>query len=340
MKNLFIRAKAFTLLELLVAMGVVVLMLAILLNITNGISKGVQTSRARSESFTTARNAFELITRQLSQATLNTYWDYKYDSNGLPQEYYRQSELRFVAGPSASLQLDTELESPITHATFFQAPLGNTDDSSMRPLNNLISTVGFYVDYRDDKDIVPPFINPGKQRYRLMQLREPSEALSIYKHTSGLDSSGQPKRDSYSGFDWFLEPLAQPQNSQQLAENVVALILLPRLSEKDDPTTIALAPDYLYDSSSEGQGSTGDPMLNSKNQIPPLVDVTIVSIDSASANRLQSQNQTLNVSNLFASAADYEEDLESLEDELILKNLTYRIFKTTVAIQSSKWSVE
>jgi len=131
----------------------------------------------------------------------------------------------------------------------------------------------------------------------------------------------------------------------------VAMLIVPKLSQQDLRDSSGNIPDdadtkllgansYIYDSSRQGQGSV-DPLFNSRHQLPPLVQVTIVAIDEVSAERLDSGISTpLDYGDLFVKPADLEDDLAAFEQQLIDKKLSYRILSTDVQILSSKWSVE
>ena len=251
--------EGFTLVELLVAMAVLALLVLCLSGITEQTGKLWRQTSARVEAFREARNAYEAMTRQISQATLNTYQDYYgYASSSLeklplvprtnrnadgttvnadgspgsnistfvPVTYERQSELRFFCGPSsaptvkagiqpitatyASTVSGTETQWP-SHCLFFQAPLGYTETGNYSGLNNLVNTWGYYIEYASSSDSQPPFVATPSTRFRLMELMEPSECLSVYNFTSGnpgypYDPTG--KQLVYTGLEWFKIPLA------------------------------------------------------------------------------------------------------------------------------------
>src|SRR5437867_2293961 len=79
----------FTLVEVMVSMAILVLLLLVLVSITDATRKTWSYTSSKIEQFQDAREAFESITRKLSQATLNTYWDY--DNPLTPTRYLRQS---------------------------------------------------------------------------------------------------------------------------------------------------------------------------------------------------------------------------------------------------------
>jgi uncharacterized protein (TIGR02599 family) len=124
----------------------------------------------------------------------------------------------------------------------------------------------------------------------------------------------------------------------ELAENVIALILMPKLSSDDDASGAQLAPNYLYDTTT----SQADEKINSKNQLPPVMQLTMVSLDENSARRLEngSTPPDLGLNGLFTDASKYNDDLRLLEKTLSDKNLSYRVFTTSIKMREAKWSTE
>jgi uncharacterized protein (TIGR02599 family) len=356
-----LRRHAFTLVELLTATAVLVLLLALMVGIINQTSSTWRHTTSQIETFREARTAFETITRRLSQATLNTYWDYLYPNNNPnhpdgPSKYVRQSELRFASGRTESLVGSSTPPRPL-HGVFFNAPLGFVDDANFQQLNNLLNTWGYYVEFNSDHalGLVPGFMQSRTEprwRFRLMEFREPADELGIYNYTS--PNAARPNSGpQWVGNQWFSDRFTSTPPSSMVAENIVALIIHPKLSSRDDPTGNQLAPNFTYRSdnpSATNSAWSTNPMLNPKHQLPPLVQVTMVAIDEASAARLQamhgSQMPDLGLNGLFTNAANFEQDLRlnsggansSLEQKLIDENITYRIFTTTVSIAGAKWS--
>ena len=386
---------AFTLIELIVSATVISLMLVLLVQLTGATQRTWGYTVGKIEQFREAREAFEAITRRLGQATLNTYWDYGYTSSGagqVPSSYIRQSELRFISGSTQALGIAPD-GNPLlrpTQAIFFQAPNGLVSDTAdYHGLDNLLNTWGYCIEFGDDSINRPSFLSStthppaSRNRYRLMEFTEPSESFSLYQwEAKARDvNSNLP----YTGKDWYTQSLgnvgaltsadgATRRPVHVLAENVVALIFLPELTKADqtrtpvgggDPYTDAsLSPFYLYDSTSTSNNSktspnpavNADPNLNPKNQLPPVVQVTMVAVDEASYNRLQ-RNSTapLNLSvsakgggggNLFDTVGDttnpqnpgYAHDLQTLQNNLQSYHLTYRVFTTSVSLKAAKWS--
>ena len=391
------RAGAFTLVELLVSMVVLSLLLVLLVQLTKATQQTWTYTVGKVEQFREAREAFESITRRLSQATLNTYWDYGYTAGPLgnvPNSYLRQSELRFISGNTTDLTLATApaLTRP-THAIFFQAPLGVVglvnQSISYHGLDNLVNSWGYCIEYSDDSTTRPPFLTglrnppPLRNRFRLIEFTEPSESLSIYTRETNMNQKPPGTTDAalgtggnaaYKDKTWFTDAMGQPGAQYELdgqtprpvhvlAENIVALVLLPKLTKQDQtPTTgtntytdASLSPNYLYDSTlTSNASSTGlpDRYINPKNQLPALVQVTMVAVDEASYSRTlgnvtQAPDLTLNSGNpLFQTVGDttnpdvpgYAADLRTLQNKLQGLHLTYRVFTTTVSIKAAKWS--
>ncbi|HEV7402683.1 MAG TPA: Verru_Chthon cassette protein C [Chthoniobacteraceae bacterium] len=352
----------FTLVELLAASTVVVIITGLLIGVLHQTGKIWQRTVGKAEQFREARGAFETITSRLAEATLNPYWDY--DNANLPTKYLRRSELRFTSGPAEKL-----LGKPpddrqwLTHGVFFQAPLGFTEVDRYRGYDSLC-TWGYYLDLGDDVGLRPAFltkeVRPARVRPRLYELWVPTEENRIYKFTSG--AAGR----SYSGRDWFRQPLAEtPPPVHVLAENILALIILPRLAPADEAEVKGnkpgisrdlspLSPDYTYDSSPVSASNPADSRhldrrLDPVHQLPPLLQVSMVAVDEPSAARLGYTNSAadpLELSGKFTKSTDLSKELfraggaDAVESLLIARHANYRIFTTNVVLRAAKWSRE
>ncbi len=340
--------QGFTLVELLLSLALIGLLMLVLASMTNATAFSWRYTTSKIEQFRGAETAFETISRRVSQATLNTSWDYHYPNGNTslpPDRYIRQSDLRFISDRTETL-VQTSTPPRPTHGIFFQAPLGYVDDSvDFGGLDNLLNTWGYYLEY--NKDIRPPFLdtlpNPPavRNRFRLMELMQPSNKLTIYGYTSG--------NPSYIGHEWFTDALnAAAPPVHVLAENVIAMVILPKLSKAEDPTGTNLAPNYAYDSTTDL--SAASPALNPKNQLPPVVQITLVAIDETSALRMTDTDVTnliAELEGLFTTASQLDADLGngttapgngSLGSYLIQRKINYRVFTTNVSLRGAKWS--
>lgn len=348
---------AFTLIELMVATVILLGISAIMITTTGQAGQIFQRTSGKIEQFGEARRAFESVTRRLAEATLNTYWDYSYKNVGtsrVPAAYVRQSELRFRSGAMRKLVSSRGAYRP-THGVFFQAPAGLVEDQeSLHTLDQSLNTWGFFLEVGDDLHLRPPFLGdrvPARTRSRLLELREPTEQLSIYT---------PPSKDATNW--WFADSIQQSTDRpvRVLAENIVAFVVRPRLAQADElarGNKPPLSPVYEYDStqtSNEQPPRTPiDPEINPKNQLPPVVQIVMVAIDEISGARLagehgDTEDLGIQTDDLFKHSLLLEDDpqspepgdgdLSKLEERLIAQRLTYRIFSTSVAIRGAKWS--
>ncbi len=282
-------SRAFTLVELLVSMALLAILMLVTATIVNHTRGVWQQTTGKIAAFRESRAGFESLTRRLSQASLNTYFDYVDGNNKTPKEveetggvftpdqYLRQSELHLVTGQASNLVPASAGKIHPGHGTFFQAPLGfsSTPAAGDADLANLLNAVGYYVEYGSDDAWRPSFLSgiiPPKNRYRLMQMLQSSERLGIY-----ANSFTETNR-----FDWFRNPLANATSpARPVAENIVMAIVWPRRAENDPGTP--LTTDYTFDTKAYLSGAN----QVSRNQLPPYVQVTLVALDEPSAARLE-----------------------------------------------------
>lgn len=324
------RNRAFTIVELLVAMAVLAIIAVIMVSMTSSVQKVAKQTTSRVEQFRESRRAFERINQRLSQATLNAYYDYV-DSGGNPRttnnaasfnpsRYARISELRYLQTNAASFAAPRGGDMK-GQAVFFQAPLGQTDSDDLSGLDSLLNTVGYYIEKGGDSALQPaPVRNAGvaeKNRYRVYECVQPTENFSVYSLTSGAATNNSTT--------WVNDALTT-DNSYPLAENIVALVfsaIYPDASGNWQPGTnnFSSAPRNLATQPIE------------ENNLPPKVMVSMIAVDEPSARRISDLGLTL-------TDVRKHEDLPTLEEELRNKNLNYRRFESIVTIGPSKWSTQ
>jgi uncharacterized protein (TIGR02599 family) len=350
----------FTLTEMVVTGSVLAIVLGVLLGLTDQTSRVVNGTSSKIEQFQGARLAFESMTRRLSHATLHNYWDYEYETvsrtiagrkihERVPADFRRHADFRFRSGPIAKLNLPSENIFRPTHGVFFQVPNGYAEAPVKRGvLNQLVNTCGYFVELNTDETSLPTAVRSRvlpRSRYRLMESIEPTERLSVYRFQ-------QPRSIS-----WFQPLVVSPDRpSRPLAENVVALVILPRMAPADEAeqrfrgASTTLAPGYAYDSTI----STGEGALDTLHQLPPLVQVVMVAIDESSAQRLDANFRHLpalglEYDNLFTDPEALDDDPATPEkgDGDVTKfaqmlgerlNVSYRVFSSKISIRGSKWS--
>lgn len=312
----------FTIVELLVAMAVLSLILVVLVSVLSSTTSLTQRSTQKISAFQSARRAFSTINQVVGQATLNSYWDY--DNAANPRRYLRKSQLHFRSGQAGQDGLPGLAGTG--HALVFQAPLGfTTNAAAFGGLENLLNASGFYIDYRTDDPLPAPFPPPSSPRYRyqLMQAVQPTEVLGVYKTPTGSD---------------WIDDLAD--SGAPVADNIILLVVWPRMASQDDPDGALLTTDYSYDSRKDADNS---PQPLTAHQLPPTVQFLMVAIDDASAARYcTSSSPPSEISQiaqgLFAEsdATSHEDDLEKLRERLDASGLNYRIFTSSVPIRESK----
>lgn len=281
------RRMGFTLVELLVSMTFLVILMLVVTQVVSLVQRSWVRANSRVSQFREARIAFDTLSRNLSQATLNTYWENEFDALGndsagqarrKAKNYVRQSELQFVCGPTATLitGAGANASNYPGHAVFFQAPLGVTRlvaaagaQANTENMVNLMCGRGYFVEWGSDEPFRPPFLAtlntvPTRSRLRLMEYSPTSEMNRIY------DSSLRPLVNNATGVNngglWFNtgptavmastvqedETAATRAFTRPIAENILALVISPQLEKTIagavNPNPYSIAPQCAYDS--------------------------------------------------------------------------------------------
>jgi uncharacterized protein (TIGR02599 family) len=318
--------RGFTLIELLVSMTFLVILMLVVTQVVGIVQRTWVRSNSRVSQFREARTAFDVITRTLSQATLNTYWENEFDPlrNSLGEQikrarnYIRQSELQFISGPTTQVlqgAAGNAADYP-GHAVFFQAPLGitrltvatNAQMANTENMVNLLCGRGYFVEWGDDQPYRPPFLNnlntvPTRQRLRLMEYSPTAEMNRIY------DSNLRPLVDRQNGINngkrWFNEGNTAAINSivqnqetvatraftRPVAENILALVISPQMETTGNASSapFAIAPQYLYDSTlvtNPGATASSTNQQGTQHLLPPILKVTMIALDEKSGEFL------------------------------------------------------
>jgi uncharacterized protein (TIGR02599 family) len=323
-------------------LSVLMLMLTVLLD---QVQKSWRYSESRISQFREARVAFDLMTKNIGQASLNTYWNLKDDDkDGLFDGYYRTSELHFIALDADTLGGSAN-QKPVGQGVFFQAPLGFS--GQYRNLNNLFNGRGYFVAFGSDKKFKPSFVDSeDRYRFRLMEFRPPAEDNQIFE-----DGRGEREKGESQIFDaWFKQSLGGigegdfESHLNPIAENILTLVISPRdslevSSASRKATYSRIAPNYRFDSNSSEEGFS-----EFSQQVPPLVRVTMVAIDEAAAVRYSDSGGTMPaelmapLSGLFKNTDSYNDDIQRLTDALNELKVSHKVFSSMVMLRSAKWS--
>lgn len=262
----------------------IMILLVLLQTISSSTSLWTRTT-GKVQAFQGARAAFDSLTRNLSQATLQSYGGYAdrqgnpiplinpsfkpvsgtIDRNKVPSRYLRFSELHFLAGPTTDIfaqcgmvGLTGGAKTP-GQAIFFQAPVGFSKEMPFQP--SLLNNCGYYVQFERDDDsggkgtgAIPSFANPPPStcsRYLLMEVLQPAESNGIYESSNRIDANGLPVVDYDT--TWLRDlDLETRKNRHVLAENIPLLVMLPKLAPEDEKAVDAR---YHLGQSNPGDGS-------------------------------------------------------------------------------------
>lgn len=349
----------FSLAEMLVSLAVLSIILVVTFGAVEGMQRSWKVTSSHVEQFREARTAFEIVTRNLGQATLNTYLDYFYKEtgsnipapNGLnaPSAYVRQSELHFRCGEACELVSPgmTRGKHP-GHAVFFQASLGQS--RLFRGLPALLNARGYYVQFLDDADARPDFLPTGvtqlHYRYRLMEYRPPAERVG--------DGIAGNAVYSVAGH-WQREGIGAC--SRAIADNVIMMLVIPQVP----PAMVAddgrrpwwIAPAYRYDSRDcDNLTPAIDPVVvdasgavnqGTRHLLPPQLRFTLVALDEDSADRWSEMTGNVAVDLQQEAGADfvnpdfYEQDLKRLTQYLASRRLNYRVFTEVITLRNARW---
>jgi uncharacterized protein (TIGR02599 family) len=349
-------AKGFTLVEIMVSLAVLTILLLVSAQVIGQVQRTWSSANARTTQFKESRTAFDIIIRNLSQATLDTFVDYDYsylaeggNNNATsPRDYQPRSYLHFVCGLANSLVPNAGPGQAVPgHAIFFQAPLGVSSDPNLAGLDRLLCARGYFIKFSSDEAWVPQFVRTSgykpRFRYRLMEYCPPAEFNAIYDETTAANAGNRSVNRWYSsagneprvGNNSSLITLTRP-----VADNVVTLIISPRRELRNGETEVnaardpLLAPNYAFDSRTN---------TTYRHQLPPVVRIVLIAIDEASAIRLEqlrgsTTTPPLRTTPTFTSADQMAADVAKITTDLLAERLNYRVFSATVPLRASKFS--
>lgn len=390
--------QGFTLVELMVSVSILVILMLVVSNFIGLVQRTWVRTNTNVSQFREARIAFDIMTRTISQATLNAYWqadtelvstDNVGDQILRGKAFKRVSELQFVCGPSvgdaARALFDAgRLQDFPGHGVFFQAPLGvarlvyneGTDQiANTENMVNLLCGRGYFVSWGDDQAFRPGFLDtkgvPTRFRLRLMEFSPTSDKNPIYATGYRLEEAPNGNGTILNSKNWFRqatdssgrttsanrqvaqegddEDAASRSFTRPVAENILALIISPQIQtigENNASNPYEIAPDYYYDSTLRGNNlgnSYGE--QGTQHLLPPLLRVTMVALDARGGERLSDPNNEdlrdaviASVTSRFTTAANYQTDLEGLENDLISRRIAYRVFTSTIPLKGARWS--
>lgn len=378
------RRRGFSLIEMMTSVAVLAILLVIVFQMLDGMELTYRRTRQKVNEFRDANAGFEQITRRLSQATLNTYWGYEYQLKSVGEftipfatKLIRQCELHFVTGPAEILfggNKPKGVGSRPSHAMFFVTPAGVASQQESRTsdqlrfggLKGLLNAWGYYVQFSADE--VPKFLQTfdnapkPKLRYRLMEYRQPTEYLQIYKIPLRDRVKIRTQDQIYDWFragpygvnsEWNTSPIEGLQNAIRttriVADNIITMIIRPREAKGTGTATAAnldIAKDYLYDTRRWQYSNASTITERTRHQLPPIVDVTLVAVDDLSFQKFldkkglndPEKDPELVPDDLFRDVNNVSKDFETLIGNLKKNNISYRFYTRSIRIRESKWA--
>ncbi len=370
-------ARAFTLVELLVAMAILgILLVAVVVSI-QGVQSAWRLTRSAVRENLEGRRALETVVTNLSRATLHPRWvpnlDPVTNPTGIPTALLPESDLHYVSGPARTLV--PGVRSSSGHAVFFQGPFGfpgssrtlqnNSDTPYYQTLPHTLSAWGYYVEFGQDQTELPNFLTstrqgrpapPRKFRFRLMEYRQPAHELSLLVQPPDYPRPLQALQNSNNTlYEWFQAPIANSQPGGSafnrrvsiVAENILALVVVPydphlvTLANGGSNSTLPyqLAPNYHFDSRRH-QWEQGSALgAATRHQLPPAVEIAIVALSEDVWDNLteaeairQGESLVSLMSGLFLTAANFSNDLETLDRELNDRRLDHQVMTQVVLL--------
>ena len=345
--------RAFTLIELLVSVTFLVILMLVVSQVIGIVQRTWVRANSRVSQFREARQAFDTLSRSLSQATLNNYWDNEFDISGtdaagqqitLAKDYFRQSELQFICGPTSTVipAAAGNAQNYPGHAVFFQAPLGiaslvataaqggNNQVVNTENMVNLLCGRGYFVEWGTDATFRPAFLDalnnavPVRSRLRLMEYSPTAEKNRIY------DTNLRPI--TAHSKEWYEDVLNTGVQSAQetaqtraftrpIAENIIALVISPQLEATGNTTVSpsAIAPLFIYDSTlkvNPGSSPVNNSAQGTQHLLPPLLKVSMVALDERSGEFLAREENSQMRTELLTAIAGKLQSAASLVEEL------------------------
>lgn len=333
----------FTLVEVLVSMVILAMMMLIITTVISQAQRSWKNASSKVSQFREARRAFDTITRNLRQATIDTHrefaWgnkNYSKDPMAAPDGLTRNATLGIKFGPASQIVSGGSSAAELPgYAVVFQAPLGKTamgEGSSVdiSHLKSLLCARGYYVQFGSDESFLPQGLKSRlqpKYRYRLFEYQPNTENNSVY----GPDNQAW-KQISLGNARVEIRPVA---------DNIIMLGLAVAFSSTNTSSTPTLAGntadtlEYEFDSYTSGDRTK-------MKRLPRYVEVFMIAMDEESAARLAQINGTSAPDPIRSSGATFTKtsdlykdpggDLSRVRNYMDKQRLNYRIFNTSVLI--------
>ena len=322
----FYNKRGFSLLEMLIAMSVLTVILFVLASMVDSAGKAWTDSEERVETSQSARTALELVTREMTPATINTC------------EQFVVVPGKSLGGCGASSIVET------SQAAFWMAPLGKDGD---------LRAVGYYLQRDDDRGfyrLKRYYVGPENEDYfpRGFDPENVDDTSILSEETSAARFLNRLDADAFNDSD--------PENKKRVvstvAEGVLALWIqcydllgnpIPWVSEDENHPES----DVIFNSAAMFVMATSEPFDNGKsfvylsdkpssvkgNRLPAAVGITVVTLDTASLERHGNDIPVMESVLTDDGALDVDSSLEKYQQALLKKGINKaRTFTTRVKL--------
>ena len=343
------QGKAFTLVEVLVSMVILAMMMLIITTVISQAQRSWKAASSKVSQFREARLAFDTITRNLRQASIDTHrlflWGdkvYTTDPLKAPDGSGRVAHLgikfdaaaRLVSGGGGPPELPG-------HAVVFQAPLGktalgegNAEGVDISGLKNLLCTRGYFVQFGTDASFLPfglvSRLQP-KYRYRLYEYQPNTENNTVYNLANDQGWATINLDDA-------------PNTVRPIADNILMLGFAVSFASPSSDTVPRLAGQSSI-SLEYGFNSYQTPEMAKLHRLPRYAHVFMIAMDEESAARLAQIHNTSPPDSVRSSGATFTSpnqlfgeggDLSRVRAYMDGQRLNYRIFNSAVLILGSE----
>ncbi len=266
--------------------------------------------------FQSARLAFDVITRNLSQATLNTCLDY--DNPACAQHgIFEIPNWRAGSGRRvpAGCRAHSEPDRPFSSGSLGYA----TNITQHGGLEGVLSACGYFVSFTDEFEHPPA--RGGLSAIR----RAIASCRCWFPRKITISTRHPPAQPGFPRIRMRLAPVA---------DNIIALIVRTAGSGSK-PAGYHDGLYLRYPAPCRRETLSRIAPIN----CPPVVQVTMVAVDESAAARPQSAAAIAGaLSGKFDNTVSYQADLDDLGSKLTGAKIPYGIFSSAVPIRESKWT--
>ncbi len=332
------RSRGFTLVELMVSIGILSFLVLLLMGITNAVSSHWVEGQSRNERRGNGRAILDFMARELQLAQLATSGPERIDYATTPPTYSTQT-FQFVASVAASQSsanptfIPDEYLNP--HALFWQAA------DARVTTRGRISEIGYFVKWNGDKPVLVRFqADPA----------DPNDTanLNLNFKIFDRDQSNNPVNWLEKSVIDAVAPASSPAERGWFAEGVIGLWVRSlddqgRAISTDNSSSPATVK-YQFDSRRGYRDAAG--VGHGPPALPSAIEIALVLVDARTAQRFQNGDASIvqglaranssDPANMMAPAGSGDGVASFVQDLPPRIRQGARIYSTTIQIPASK----